>query len=192
MTITTRASARKRTTKKTSNAGAHEVPLFDAAIATTRSGPHATNGRALEADVIDAVQSRQVRELADLKILRSIFKLNDQGVPQRRIADLVGLSQPEVSRRLKRRSLTPVDVSPREIALQRAAGLLSSAEMMRELSDFTYTSESPSRESAFDGAASSGGSSRQLTASFQEGLLSQEEYDALCGSIRTVRKARKA
>jgi hypothetical protein len=64
--------------------------------------------------------------------------------------------------------------------------------MMQELSGLTYTSVVPGHEASFDGAASSSGSARQLAASFQEGLLSKDEYETLRSSVRTVRKARSA
>jgi hypothetical protein len=148
--------------------------------------------KALEAAVIDAVQSRRTRELANLESLRAIRDLHDKGVSQRQIAKWVGVSQAEVSRRLKRRSALPGGVSPREIALRRAAGRISTEEMMHELSKLTYTSVVPDASAAFDGGASGTGTAKQLASSFQEGLLSRDEYENLRRSVHTVRKARTA
>jgi hypothetical protein len=106
------------------------------------------------------------------------------------IAKWVGVSQAEVSRRLERRSVLPGGVSPREIALRRAAGRISTDEMMQELSKVTYTSVVPEASAAFDGGASGTGTAKQLASSFQERLLSTNEYENLRRSVHAVRKAR--
>jgi transcriptional regulator with XRE-family HTH domain len=151
-----------------------------------------TEREAFKAAVVAAVRSRGLLELADLDLRRSIFRLNDEGVSQRQIAKIVGLSQPEVSRRLKRRSLTPAEPSPREIVLRRAAGVLSTKAMMDALSSMTMTSATPSEAARFDGAATSTGSAKQLAASFQDGLLTKNEYEKLRKSVRVAHSSHAA
>ncbi|MFZ4895414.1 winged helix-turn-helix transcriptional regulator [Plantibacter sp. Mn2098] len=154
-----------------------------------RRAPTDQERQALESVVADAVRSRDRRHLADLDVRRSIFELADGGVSQRDIANLVGISQPEVSRRLKRRALTPVDPSPRELIQRRSAGLLSTEAMMEALSTMILTSQPPTRAARFDPGATSTGSAKQIAASFQEGLLSKAEYEQLRGVVRAAREA---
>jgi ParB-like chromosome segregation protein Spo0J len=151
-----------------------------------------TERETFKAVVVDAIRSRDLRELADLDVRRSIFRLTDEGVSQRQIAKIVGLSQPEVSRRLKRRSLTPVEPTPRELILRRAAGVLTTKAMMDALSSMVITSAPPSAAARFDGGATSTGSAKQLAASFQDGLLTRNEYEKLRKSVRTTRPSRAA
>jgi predicted transcriptional regulator len=144
----------------------------------------------LQDAVVTAIRSRDRRELADLDLRRSIIRLDDEGVSQRRIAEIVGLSQPEISRRLKRRETTPMQATPRELVLRRAAGLMSTAAMMRELKSMTHTSVRPSGASVDDTAAGDTGSAPQLARAYQDGLLTRAEYDDLRRTIRVVTRPR--
>lgn len=132
------------------------------------------------------VQGWDQRELAELQIRRGIYQLADLGASQRDIARLVGLSQPEVSRRLRRRALAPEVVSPREVILRRAAGLIDSREMIETLSTMPLTAKVPGRSGAYDGAAAASGTAKQLMAALQDGLLTEGEYE----SVRTARASR--
>jgi hypothetical protein len=136
--------------------------------------------------VEDLIQSRDQRELAELQIRRGIHQLADLGVSQRDIARLVGLSQPEVSRRLKRHALVPGSVSPREVILRRAAGLIDSQQMIETLKTMPLTAKVPGRSGAYDGAAMATGTAKQLMAALQDGLLTEGEYEA----VRNARASR--
>lgn len=137
----------------------------------------------MRAAVADAMRARAQRELADLELRRSIVRLGDAGMSQRRIAELVDISQPEVSRRLRRRELVAMEVTPREVILRRQAGLIGTRAMMNELSRMTMTTTPPSPAAAYDGSASTRGTAKQLTRSFQEGMLTKAEYEKLRKSI---------
>ncbi|WP_382309958.1 winged helix-turn-helix transcriptional regulator [Herbiconiux sp. UC225_62] len=133
-----------------------------------------------------ALLSRSQRELADLHLRRDILRLDDEGLSQRTIAELVGLSQPEVSRRLKRRRLASFEESPREIILHRAVGDCTSEQMMQRLLAMTMTSSTPSADAAHDGAVSASGTAAQLGQAYLDGLLTEKEYDQLRGGVKTV------
>lgn len=81
------------------------------------------------------------KELLQLKLLRAVGKATDDNVPQRTIALMLGVQQPEVSRILKKLRLNPTvrDRSPREVMLEHAAGRISHKQMMRELLNWDYT-----------------------------------------------------
>lgn len=81
------------------------------------------------------------KELLQLKLLRAVGKATDENVPQRTIAVMLGVAQPEVSRILKKLRLNPAarDRSPREVMLEHAAGRISHEQMMNELRSWDYT-----------------------------------------------------
>ncbi|PBC35925.1 hypothetical protein CJ178_31315 [Rhodococcus sp. ACPA4] len=81
------------------------------------------------------------KELLQLKLLRAVGKATGENVPQRTIAVMLGVAQPEVSRILKKLRLNPAarDRSPREVMLEHAAGRISHEQMMKELGSWDYT-----------------------------------------------------
>ena len=81
------------------------------------------------------------KELLHLKLLRAVGKATDEGVPQRTIAVMLGVAQPEVSRIVKKLRLNPAarDRSPREVMLEHAGGRISHEQMISELAGWKYT-----------------------------------------------------
>jgi len=146
--------------------------------------PGAAVSRRARQAVETITEGREQRELGDRKIRRGIFALHDAGWSQREIAKLAGVSQPEVSRRLKRRALESRNAEPREVILQRAAGQISSAEMLERLGAMPLTVKVPGRRSAYDGAATATGTAKQLVNALHQGLLTEAEYEQL----RTARR----
>ncbi|MCC7128499.1 MAG: hypothetical protein IT192_06770 [Microbacteriaceae bacterium] len=132
------------------------------------------------AEAIQAIrEGREQRALGEWKIRQGIHDLDVAGWSQRKISRLAGISQPEVSRRLKRRSLEAGRVDPRELIMQRATGQITTEEMVEGLQKLRRIGRAPTRASAFDSAASVTGNARKLASAFREGLLSEEEYEAL-------------
>lgn len=80
-------------------------------------------------------------ELAKILKLRAVHDAVQAGWTQRRIADEIGVEQPEVSRLAKTARLTPqvCERSPREVLLEYAVGMIDHAAMMRELEKWDYT-----------------------------------------------------
>lgn len=137
--------------------------------------------------VEDVMLGREHQEFADLKLRRGIFALRDAGVPQRDIARLVGISQPEVSRRLSRRELHPGSGNPREVILERQVGAISSAEMIRKLGSMVLTAKAPDEECAYDAAASMRGTAKQLMTAWRDGLITEDEYEAVRSALHRGR-----
>lgn len=81
------------------------------------------------------------KELLQLKLLRAVGRATGKNVPQRTIAVMLGVAQPEVSRILKKLRLNPAarERSPREVMLEHAAGRISHEQMMNELGSWDYT-----------------------------------------------------
>lgn len=81
------------------------------------------------------------KELLQLKLLRAVGKATDEGAPQRTIAGMLGVAQPEVSRIVKKLRLNPAarDRSPREVMLEHAGGRISREQMISELVGWEYT-----------------------------------------------------
>ncbi len=144
-----------------------------AKLATSRDRQRAR--RALR----DVFEGREHQEYAELKLRRGIFALHDAGVPQREIAKAVGISQPEVSRRLKRRPLRSQAAGPRDVILQRRVGAIDTEEMLRRLTAMRLTVRAPGKRGAVDGAASVTGTAKQLVAALREGMITEAEYEAI-------------
>jgi len=133
-------------------------------------------------------RARGHQELAELKLRRGIYQLADLGVPQRDIAEAAGISQAEVSRRLKRRGLDTERTTPREVILQRDAGVISTRKMIDTLAGMSMTSRTPRKAAGYDSAATVTGTAKQLMAALREGLLSEREYE----SVRSAMASRRA
>lgn len=129
--------------------------------------------------VRDALEGLEYQQLAKLKLNRAISALADAGITQRDIAAMVGMSQPEVSRRLKRRELHARRPGPRDVALERLAGDLTSEQMIKKLTEMRLTAGTPGKAGAYDGAASATGTKKQLMEALREGLLTDDEYEAV-------------
>ncbi|UAJ78990.1 Lrp/AsnC family transcriptional regulator [Leifsonia sp. ZF2019] len=154
---------------------------LEALIAKLTSAPQR---RRAVAAIAEIAAGREQRELAERRIRRGIYAMHDAGLSQRDIARVAGLSQPEVSRRLKRREVVPAtEVTPREIILQRSTGEISSTEMLKLLKGMTFSSSTPRKRSATDGAAGALGTTKQLAEALHDGLLSDEEYEAVRRAI---------
>ncbi len=151
-------------------------------------GWHAQTSKHVELVMIPlrmALWERGRQVPADRKIRRGIFALHDAGWSQRDIAKQAGISQPEVSRRLKRRALESRSIEPRDVILQRAAGQINTSQMLEQLSAMPLTVKTPGRRGAYDGAATITGTAKQLVNALQQGLLTEAEYEQL----RTRRRA---
>lgn len=85
-------------------------------------------------------RARAQRELGEIDGPRAIWHASQQGLSQRQIADLVGRSQPDVGRTLRKVERNPdlLAIRPREVALRRTVGQISTAEMMARLITFPY------------------------------------------------------
>lgn len=156
----------------------HDVESLVDALTARMDGDAAS----VRAAVLRVLHSREQQHLAEMELRRGIFELADLGVAERDIARLAGLAEPEVSRRLTRRGLTAARPSPREVISQRQAGLIDSDTMVRELSTMAMTHRTPARDAGYDSAAAQTGTAKELAAAFQDGLISEGEYE-------TVRKA---
>nr|EJI93826.1 hypothetical protein JVH1_8863 [Rhodococcus sp. JVH1] len=81
------------------------------------------------------------KELLQIKLLRAVAHATDNQVPQRVIAKNLAVTQPEVSRIVKKLRLNPAarDRSPREVLLEHAAKRIDHDRMMAELMAWDYT-----------------------------------------------------
>lgn len=80
-------------------------------------------------------------ELSKILKLRAVDAAVRAGWSQDRIAEQIGVRQPEVSRLAKAARLTPevCTRSPREVLLEYAAGMIDHTAMMDELAGWDYT-----------------------------------------------------
>lgn len=87
------------------------------------------------------VAAKAAAELAQHRKLRAVFEAAEQGRTQREIAAILGVSQAAVNKMLVKakhtRNLTTL--TPREIALQYAAGEITREDLLETLTRFPHT-----------------------------------------------------
>jgi len=139
----------------------------------------ASSRAAAQRAVSNLMASRQKQELASREIESGMLQLAAMGVTQRDIAALAGLSQAEVSRRLKRAHLSSDVEKVREIILRRADGGLSSAAMVTALAGAVGARRTPGRISAHDGASTSSRALAELAKHYKAGAITRHEYEGV-------------
>lgn len=129
--------------------------------------------------VTQIVSSREQQQRASREIERGIQRLATLGVTQRDIAALVGLSQPEVSRRLKREQLSTDIQRLHRIVERREAGELTSAQLVKALGSAVKPRRNPSRISAYDDSSTSSRSVAEVARLYKSGAITRDEYSAV-------------
>ncbi|RIJ71314.1 hypothetical protein D1871_14955 [Nakamurella silvestris] len=144
----------------------------------------------------DAQATRARVELQDLANLRFVAanearKVGDPDrLTQRDIHEVLGVSQPEVSRILRRVRVAPdlLERTPREVVLLRTIGKIGTEEMLRILTEWPYTFGSHEDVDNPLSEAYVPGDFDQIGESVRGGLLSEAEYN----QIRSAAGAREA
>lgn len=124
-------------------------------------------------------RARSMRELAEIEARRAVWSGHRNGLSQRRMGDLLGRSQPDVGRTLKKIEQDPsiVDPSPREFALRRAVGQYTNAEMLSQLLALDF--QTGEEEASPLGSGYIEGSWDQVRAMRRDGLITLEEWGLL-------------
>lgn len=117
---------------------------------------------------------------------RRAVDLIDSGATPEQIATALGIATTAAQRLMRRRASLSGAVSPEEVILERAVGAVSTAEMIKVLQGMRYTAAPPPEAAWFDPATGSSGTIKQLVRAFQDGLLTEQEYERLSGSVRVV------
>ena len=136
------------------------------------------------------IASRDQQQRASREIERGIQRLASLGITQRDIAALAGLSQAEVSRRLKRTQLSSDIDRLREIVSRRETGALSSSEMVDALAAAVKPRRKPGRVSAYDGASTSSRALAELMQFYKSGAITRDEYSEVRSRLARRLKSR--
>lgn len=130
------------------------------------------------------VKAHARRELVEIEVLRAVGEAAKHQWSQRQIAVLLGRSQPDVQRTLKRIAAHPelVQVSPREIALRRAAGEISDEKMMEQMRGLPYSFGEVEPNPAGEGYRR--GSWDEVRRLRREGLITNEEWETLFAHVK--------
>ncbi|TCN53496.1 hypothetical protein EV641_106140 [Rhodococcus sp. SMB37] len=143
--------------------------------------------------VADLGREKARETAAHIAYLRHLRQLHERGFTQMRLAKIVGVSQPTISDMLRRARIDAPDLRPGthggtayEIAARYAAGEITSATMMRELTDWEY--ERPAEVNPFEWAdggnpAVEGSFTMQVGRALRDGFLIDEDYDALLEAL---------
>ena len=143
--------------------------------------------------VADLRREKARETAAHIAYLRHLRQLHERGFTQVRLAKIVGVSQPTISDLLRRARLDAPDPRPGthggtayEIAARYAAGEITRARMMAELTAWEYerAAESGPFEWSEDGNPAVDGSfTMQVGRALREGFLADEDYDVLLGAL---------
>ncbi|TJZ81308.1 hypothetical protein FCG67_01265 [Rhodococcus oryzae] len=132
-------------------------------------------------------------KVARINYLRHLRQLYESGLTQVALAEVENVSQPTISDLLKRARFEAPDVRPGthggtayEIAARYAAGEIDSATVRRELIEWAY--EKPGAPNPFPYAndvppIKEGGFNNQVGRALDEGLLADEDYDAVLDAL---------
>src|SRR5699024_4108571 len=84
-------------------------------------------------------RNRAMAAWTDLQTLRSVAASLAGGIDQASIAHALGISQPAVSKLARRARITAnlAERTPREVILERAIGMITDADMLRQLHAWT-------------------------------------------------------
>jgi transcriptional regulator with XRE-family HTH domain len=143
-----------------------------------------------DAVVTRILAHRKRQERAAAEIEQGIQQLAELGVTQRDIAALVGLSQPEVSRRLNGRRRSAEVANLRELVDRRSAGELSSRELVEAIASAVEPRRRPGRISAYDGSSSASREAAELMKLYRSGAISRDEYSDVRAAIARRQKSR--
>jgi transcriptional regulator with XRE-family HTH domain len=142
---------------------------------------------AVSTDVADAqktLAARAARQRVDERELeRAIYQAaNHAGLSQRQISDIVGIhSQATVQRILRRLTEDPalLDERPAEIIDRRAAGLITTEDMMDKLLNWKYSFGGVVRVDGVATDAYATGDWAEIEMAFYRGLLGDDEFQTL-------------
>lgn len=120
------------------------------------------------------------RELNRIDQLRACHEAHEQGLSQAEIARRLAISQPEVSRILKKIKTFPdlMDRTPREVILDFHAERISHEQMMRELTGWHYTFSEDAEPGNPEGALTSGDWDQVVDAVHRD-LIDMADYETL-------------
>lgn len=165
---------------RTTRSKAVSAPVTPGSVANVPEAQHTNLEKELR-----AVAARA--ELVRLEKLRLIAVACESGMSQSTIAGLVGVSQPEVSRIVKRLTLVPevINYSPLEVAFEYAANKISRDQLLEKLVNFSY-SFSRDAEPGNPLGARATGTWDQVTEAYHRGLIEYEDYDTLSRRVRSA------
>ncbi|QXC46724.1 MULTISPECIES: helix-turn-helix domain-containing protein [Rhodococcus erythropolis group] len=143
--------------------------------------------------VADLGREKARETAAHIAYLRHLRQLHERGFTQMRLAKIVGVSQPTISDMLRRARIDAPDLRPGthggtayEIAARYAAGEITRAAMMRELTGWEY--ERPAEANPFEwvddgNPAVEGSFTMQAGRALHDGFLTDEDCDALLEAL---------
>jgi transcriptional regulator with XRE-family HTH domain len=124
------------------------------------------------------------RELNRIDQLRACHEANELGISQGEIARRLVISQPEVSRILKKIRNFPelLERTPREVILDFHAERISHDQMMYELKNWHYTFAADAEPGNPEGALTSGDWD-QIVDAVHRDLIDMADYEALLHTV---------
>lgn len=127
-------------------------------------------------------QIRRLRERLDaIKEMRDAKRLSLAGKSRREIAEILNTTQPRVRRMLRGSKALDEGQTPEEVILQATLNGTPREKLVKYLSamDYTFATYAP-----YPHEGSIPGTWTQVGAAHVRGLLTDEEYEEICGFVR--------
>ena len=158
------------------NALAHLVERLESDESANHEGQ--TTGHS-DTSIDGVLQARALTELIDLYRVRSVLRASQHGYSQRRLAKLLGTSQTDIHRILRRARAMPetVSESPRELILKFLAGMISRGRLLGLLSETERGHVAPGNQE--DGYQP--GAWDEIRTAHLDGLIGEDLYEELRG-----------
>lgn len=133
-------------------------------------------------DIAQQARTRQAQErLYRFEEMRNAAQLEQAGMTQREIADILGTTQPRVGRLLHAARSLGAAETPEEIILRATLKQISREELVEQLRkiDYTFTEFAP-----YPHEGSVPGTWTQVRTAHRLGLLSDEEYENVSAAVK--------
>lgn len=130
----------------------------------------------------ELVRAAALERVAKRRVAQAILRASTQpGITQGALSNIVGVSQAQINRRLKklRRSPELLERSPADVIDERAAGLISTDEMMQQLRRWDYTFGSVATQGGTQTDAYKRGTWDDIEAAYHQNLLIDNEMQEL-------------
>ena len=143
----------------------------------------------LPAEALAARRARHLRELGDLDYKRNIVLLKVGGTSQSAIARMLDITQPTVQKLLRRAERLPMPrdgfsgADPYEICERYAVGFLDRAQLVDELSRWSYSPRAHVSSELDDVVVDEPGSIADLERALDAGLIDDELFDEIADCV---------
>lgn len=147
-------------------------------------------GTRLQEVAAKAVKARHLRDVSELDYVRLVVVMVESGMSQTKIAKLVGVTQPTISKLLHRSASVPMaregfsGADPFEICERYAADLITRDQLVDELTRWDYTPRQTTANELDDLVVHTPGSTADLERALRRGLIDDDLFDEVADRLQ--------